>query len=197
MYWLLDIIVVLLAVIAIICGYRRGILDMLATTLSVVILFALAIAGGAGFLLLFYKLNVVDNFAYILINGLGETNAIFNMFNMTSFDICQLLSALLLLILGVIISTIICVLIARLLRNVYDKLPDRGPVGVISSILGVLVYLVILFGVLLAVFAVINTLSANGNEFFYGFDEFLRSCTICGWLYEINPLNALFASLFA
>ncbi len=197
MYWILDVIVILLTLIAIICGYKRGIVDMLATLISVILLFALAIVGGAGFLLLFYKLNVVDNFAYAWISILGETNSLFSLLNMSSFDVCQIISALCFLIIGLIISAVIFVYLGKLLRSLYDKIPHVGVFGVISGVLGAIVYLAIVFGVLLAVFGVIHALNDKGNEFFMRLDEFLRSCTLSGWLYDINPFNGLFADLFA
>lgn len=197
MYWILDVIVILLTLIAIICGYKRGIVDMFATLVSVILLFALAIVGGAGFLLLFYKLNVVDNFAYAWISVLGETNSLFSLLNMSSFDVCQIISALCFLIIGLIISAVIFIYLGKLLRSLYDKIPHGGVFGVISGVLGSIVYLAILFVVLLAAFGAIHALSDKGNEFFMRLDEFLRSCTLSGWLYDINPFNGLFADLFA
>ncbi len=196
MYWILDVIVILLTLIAIICGYKRGIVDMLATFISVILLFALAIVGGAGFLLLFYKLNVVDNFAYAWISVLGETNSLFSLLNMTSFDVCQIISALILFIIGLIISAVIFVYLGKLLRTVYDKIPHTGVFGVVCGVLGSVVYLALVYGVLLAAFGSIHALSGKGNEFFMRIDEFLRSCTISGWLYDINPFNEMFAGFF-
>lgn len=194
MYWVLDAIFVLLVLIAIICGYKRGGVNMLFTTLGVLLLFALAIAGGAGFLLLFYKLGVVDNFAYTLIAVLGETNSLFTLLNMTSFDVCQILSAVIFLIIGLIISAVICSALSKLLKRFYDFLGTkarRGFYGVFAGVLGVIIYLALVVGIFLGVFALIANFSAQGKEFWVCIEEFIRSCTICGWLYEINPLAGL------
>lgn len=193
MYWILDVLVVLFAVIVAICGYKRGLADAISTTLFVILLFVLALAGAAGFVLLLYKVGAVNDFAYAFLGVLGETNSLFSMLGLTAFDVAQSLAAVVFFILGCIISTILVSLLSKAVRNLIKRIPHTGVFGVIMGVLGLILYLALYLGVMLALFGLVNALSAKNVEFFVRIGECLESCPICGWLYKINPLNSVFA----
>lgn len=196
MYWLLDSLVLLFAVVVAICGYRKGIVDALLSLLGAIILFALAVAGGAGILLLFYKVGAVNDLAYALLSVTGETNSLFQLLGMTAFDVCQLLSAVVFLILGLIVSSVAFIYLGKAFRLLLNKIPHEGVFGVISGVLGIILYLAIYFGVIIAVFGLIKSGATKEVDFFSRVGEFIKSCQICGWLYKINPLGDAFVGLF-
>ncbi len=193
MYWIIDALVVLFAVFVAIRGYKRGLVDSILSVLCTVILFALAVVGGPLFLLLLYKVGAVNDFAYALLSVIGETNSLFQLMDVTAFDVCQMLAALIFVIIGWIISTVIFVYVGKGVRALLDKIPSKGVYGGITGVLGMIFYLVLYLGVIMLVLALINMGATKENEFFVRINEFIRSCQICGWISKINPLNGLFA----
>lgn len=193
MYWVLDFLLIIIMATALFVGYKRGIVTMLIGTLASVLQFVLIIAGMAGMVLLLYKLSVVDNFAYLLIGVVGETNSLFTTMGITSFDVCQILAMLILAILSAVLSAFVFIYLFKLLKLAVDKIPDTGAFGIVDGVLGLLVYLVIFGGLILAIFGAIHGLAGSGKQFFIGLEEMLHACKICGWLYDINPLNAIFS----
>ena len=105
MHWVLDILIVVILAAALFLGYKKGLLGMATGVLAVILMLALTLVGIAGFLLLFYKLGVIDNLAYLLVQGpIGETNMIFEMIQFTSYDVCQILAAVILAFISFILS---------------------------------------------------------------------------------------------
>lgn len=197
MYWLLDVLMILLIVAALLLGYRRGIVNMLATTFAVLLLLVFGIAGAAGFLLLLYKVGAVDNLGYMLLNVFGETNSLFSLIGITSFDVCQIVSALILFLLAAVISGAIFVAAGWGLKKLCDKIPNNGVFGIISGSLGAIIYLAIVLAFFWAITGLFYALAQNGGAFSQDLCNFFESCQVSGWLFKINPIKELFAQMFA
>lgn len=196
MYWVLDIFVILFLITTIYFGWRRGFVKILGGVIGGILLVVLAIAMGFGFLLLFFKLGAINNMAYGLLGLIGETNSLFSLLGVSSYDVCEILSAVLILIIGLILSTIICTYIGKIFKNIannsfYGKEHRPTFFRILNKILGVILYLALYAVLVLGLLAVVKALADSGVAVFVSFDEFLRSCTVTGWIYSINPLNGL------
>lgn len=197
MYWVLDAIMVLLFAAALLLGYRRGFVNMLATTISVILLVAFTVAGAAGLWVLFYKVGAVNGLGYMLISVFGETNSLFAAIGLESFDVCQMVSAVILLILAFIVSGAIFVAVSWGVKKLCYKIPHKGVFGIITGTLGAAVYAALVLAVFWGVTALFYALAQKGGEFSIQMCEFFESCSISGWLFKINPLNELLAGFIA
>lgn len=195
MYWILDVLVLLFLGLAIFFGYKRGFVKAAVMFLAVLLLAVVAIALGVGFLLLCYKVGGVNNFAYALLDVFGETNGLFGMLGLQSFDVCQLVSAILFLIFGLIIGVVVVVILGKLLHKLIDKIPSKGAFGIVTGVLGAILYVVLLLALIFAILGITYGFSAHGRPFSSKVQELYDSCAVVGFLSKINPLNGLFESL--
>ncbi|MBR6688367.1 MAG: hypothetical protein IKL77_06425 [Clostridia bacterium] len=199
MHWVLDILIVVILAAALFLGYKKGLLGMATGVLAVILMLALTLVGIAGFLLLFYKLGVIDNLAYLLVQGpIGETNLIFEKLQFTSYDVCQILAAVILAFISFILSYFLVIYLFKGIKALMDNIERQGVFEVVDGTLGLVVNAVIVLGITWAVLGLVYAISYNGDGVFIGgIDRVFRAGTITRWFYEINPLNDLFISLFA
>lgn len=199
MYWLLDIAVVLLLVLFAIWGFRRGLANKLLAIIAVLLLIVVGVALGPVFLLLFYKVGGLAGLSYAFLSLIGETNSLFQLMNITSAQVSEILAAFILLVIGWIIGGIIATSLYRLVRKGIDAIPSgKGVFGIINGILGLILYVAFYAAILLAVFALVSVLANKDEpiEFFQRIGMFIDSCSISGLIYRINPLVSLLGGLF-
>lgn len=198
MYWLLDVFVILFLILFAIWGFRKGIVNKLAAIIAVILLFALAIVIGVGFLLLVYKLGGVAGFAYALLSVIGETNTLFSLMGITSAQVCEILSALAFVIVGLCLGTFVSVMLDKLLKKAIKAIPTgKGVFGAINSVLGLVLYVAFFSAIVLGLFAVISIFANKSEpvEFCQRIGEFISSSSLCGLIYEYNPLVGLLSGL--
>ena len=198
MHWVLDILIVVLLAAALFLGYKKGLLGMATGVLAVILMLALTLVGIAGFLLLCYKLGVIDSLAYLLIQGpIGETNMIFEIVNFTSYDVCQILATIILALISFVLSYFLVIYLFKGIKALLDKIERQGVFEIVDGTLGLVVNAVIVLGVIWAIFGLVYAISYNGDGVFVGgIDRVFRAGKITRWFYEINPLNDLFISIF-
>ncbi len=193
MYWIIDVIVIAIVLSALIIGVKRGFLRMVGGLLSFVLAPVLTVAGIGLFILLLYKLGVVDQMTLLMVKVIGETNSLFGLMHIESYDVAYYLGLVVLAIIGFIISYILVILLFKGLSKAMQNCGKKGAVRVIDAILGVIIRLVICAAIILGLFAVIHAL----KDTLAGLDELLRACPLSGLIYKHNPFNELMADVLS
>ena len=197
MYWVVDILFILALVATMFFCYKGGFLKLITGILKFVFLIVFGLLYIAALLLLLYKLGVVDGFAVLLLNVIGETNLLFELMNITSFDVCQILAFVILFIVCWIISAFAVRYTFKLFEYIVRNVHRKGAFKVVDGIIGLLVGMVVIVGLFLAIQGVsYGIYAASDGKFCEGLHEVFKACKITGFIYDINPLKDLFASIF-
>lgn len=191
MYWLIDIFVVLLLVIAVFRGLKKGFFSTTYDFLGYFITLAFALLLTALFVLLFYKIGAIDQLKIVFIGLIGETGSFMEKVGVTSEKVSYCLALGVVAIIGFIPSYVIAKFIHKGFVNLISDCRENRVFMVIDSTVGVIVNTALVCCSVLAIFAFFHAF--NTTNVFVSVDEALRACPISGVIYEHNPINDLIA----
>ena len=188
MYWILDVVVLLLLALTVFCSIKAGITGMTGGFLGIVIHIALFFVMSAGFVFLFHVFGIIDAFAAMLANVIGTTAIVTEFFPMEY--IYDGFAIFALAVISFILSYIIVTLLFKAIGSLFTKKPVIGGVNkTIGCIVGVCLYV----GVVACVFGCIHAFADAGS--LQAADEVLRANVVSGFVYRVNPLNGVFNDL--
>lgn len=186
MYWLVDVFVLLFLVLTIVGSIKAGFTGMLGVILSYAFRIIFVLAFTAGFLLLFQLFGAIDGLSVWLTGFVGNSDAFPT--ETVSSVLALVVFFFISLVLGFVVGFTVYKLLAKLLGKLRPKFFDSAVNKVIGCVLGVCLYV----GVIACVFACVHAFATAGGML--AVDETLRANILSGFLYEVNPLNALFES---
>lgn len=188
MYWLVDIVFVLLLVLTVVCSIKAGITGIFnGLVFGFIIKIVLFAAFTAGFLLLFEYTGAIDALGVFFGRITGASS--YYDTNYVSEVMAILVFTLISLLLGILLMFLVCKLFAKIFANCKGK----GDVNIVNKIVGGIVGTCLYVGVIACVFGCIHAFADAGSM--QAADEVMRANIVSGFLYKINPLNALFNDL--
>ena len=193
MYILIDILVIAFVLGFIIYGAKRGLFE---STINVALVFACV--GGAGFLAV-----ITVNTLFTEWGWLNETaDAVMALLGNSKIAGMQQTVALvasyvaygLLVLLCFIVYNIVLHLIRKLILKISKCCRKCKLIKFVDNCLGGLVSAVVTIGLVLALMAFFHAFLQNGI-LFTGVNEALLATDLLSYVYEFNPLNAVFENL--
>ena len=180
MFWLIDVLAVIVMLTVMYIGYRNGLFGMVGGAIVYLLRIAFALAGAFLFLLLFQKIGAVDALTLGFAKLFGKS---------TEFAIVGSLPNIFATIVFLILAFIIAYLIVMVAFHYLQKLVANvkvggGMLGLLDRIFGVVVAF-IFFLVVYAFFLAIIRAFANQGAMEY-FDELLAACPLSGIIYKHN-----------
>ena len=194
MYWLIDVVAVILLLAAIWYGFNRGLVK-LASGAGIVILRVVCVAAGAFlFLAIMQSVGIVDALTNSLANMFGQTEkfAIASVAEkLTSWQ--NILATLICLIPAVILSMLIFWVAFHYLEKLVEKIELKGNLALVDKILGIVIIVILFFVIYALILAVIGAFAYNGVMLYL--DEMLRACPLTGLIYKHNAFLGAFKDM--
>lgn len=187
MYWLVDVVVILLLVLTVVGSIRAGITGMIGGIIAFLLRIVFVVAFTAGFLYLFQITGVVDALSLAFLRLIGNSGIY------PSETVCDVFSLISLGVLSFVVAYLLTLVIYKIFGKLFSKIHLTGGFGVASKVIGCVVGVCLYVGVVACVFAGIHAFAEAGS--FQAADEVMRANIISGFLYRVNPLNSLFSDL--
>ncbi len=183
MYWLLDILIVALIVLAIFGGVKKGFVGMLSGVGAFFLKFVCVIIITGLFVLLMQATGVIDALTLPLVKAFGESNLY------QSEMIANILATAIFALIGISLSWFGVYLVVKLIKSKQSATEHATWNTVVGGVVaGVLCLLLVYIA-----YAFIHAVVACGG--LPATDELLRACPISGLLYRYNPFNAMFGNM--
>lgn len=194
MYWLIDIVAVILLLAAIWYGFNRGLVK-LASGAAIVILRIVCVAAGAlFFLFIFQWIGAVDALTNAMANIFGQAER-FAIGAVAEYlvDWQNILATCIILIPSIILSMLIFWFLFHWLEKLVEKIEVKGSLNLVDKILGIVMMVIILILVYAVILGVINGFAENGLMLYL--DEVLRACPFTGFIYKHNIFSGVFVKM--
>ena len=187
MYWILDVVVLLLLALTVFGSIKAGITGMVGGVFRFVLRVALIIALMAVFLFLFHVFGIIDALSAAFLRIVGNSGFY------TSQYVCDGFAIAVFALLSFVLAYIIVLLLFKAVGALFSNVHLHGAANVISKVIGCIVGVGLYVGVIACVFGCIHSFADAGSML--AADEVLRANVISGFVYKINPLNSVFNDL--
>lgn len=180
MFWLIDVLAVIVLLAVVYIGFRNGLFGMVTGAVVYLFRIAFAFAGAFLFLLLFQKIGAVDALTLGFARLFGKS---------AEFAIVGSLPNIFATVVFLIIGFVLAYLIVMFAFHFLEKLArnakvNGGTLGVLDCVFGMIVAAIFFFAVYSFILAVIRAF-ANQGALEY-FDELLTACPLTGIIYRHN-----------
>lgn len=188
MYWLVDVVFILLLVITIVCSIKAGITGIFnGLIFGFVMKIVLLVAFTAGFLLLFEYTGAVDALSVAFGRLVGNSSFY------PSETVCDIFAIALFAFISFLLGFLLMFLVYKLFAKIFANCKLKGGASVVNKVIGCIVGVCLYVGVAACLFGCIHAFADAGSM--QAADEVMRANVVSGFLYEINPLNGLFNDL--
>ncbi len=189
MYILLDIAVVVLLIIAVWRGLKKGFFNTSYGFIGALLVIAFSAVFAVILTIGLYKLGITTQMQYGFINLIGETNGLFKLLNVTSEQIAYWLALAVVFIVLFILCYIVMLLLNKSFLGLMEDCRDNKVFMVIDSTIGLIINLALVVVLVLGLYAIVYSL--NSINMLTSFDEVIRACPLSGLIYKVNPLNEI------
>ena len=187
MYWILDVVVLLLLALTVFCSIKAGITGIFGGVLRFVLRVALLVAITAGFLFLFQVFGIIDARSAAFLKVVGNSGIY------PSQYVCDGFAIAVFALLSFILSYIIVILLFKAVGALFSNVHLHGAASVVSKVAGCIVGVCLYVGVIACIFGCIHAFADAGS--LQAADEVLRANVVSGFVYRVNPLNGVFNDL--
>lgn len=187
MYILVDIIVVLLLVIAVWRGVKKGFFNTSFGLVGSLIVIALALLIAAVFTYVFHKLGAIDQIKLAFLKLIGENNGFLKMLHVTNERVAYYIALAIIGLPCFIVAYVLMLLVNKSFISFIEDCRGNTVFRVIDSTVGVIVNFALVAVVIYLSFAIVH--ACNAKNVLTSVDEVLRACPISNFIYNHNPFN--------
>lgn len=185
MYFLIDVVVVILALLTAYAAFRRGLAGLAGGAFVVIFRIAFVLGGAFLLLLLFQAIGVVDALTNFFVGIFGQTEA----FAVASIaeklaSWPNILATFVALIPSFILSYLIFGFLFRYLEKLTKKISVSGTLGFVDTVLGIFIAVTAFFIFYAILLAIVYSFANHGGLLYL--DEVLRACPLTGLIYKNN-----------
>ena len=185
MYWLIDVVAVIVLLLAIYGGFKNGLAKIAGSAFVYVFRILFLLAGALGFLLFFRATGAINGLTNFFAGILGQTDELPLMSasellasapNMLATAVCFLPSLAL--------SYVVFAFLFRYLDKLTEKISLSGTLGIWDRIAGMIIAFISFFVFYAIVLAIFYSFANHGGLLYL--DEVLRACPLTGLIYKNN-----------
>ena len=194
MYFLIDVIAVVLLLASIYGGFRCGVVKMTGGAFVYFFRIAFVAAGTFAILLLFQAIGVVNALTDFFAGIFGQTDAIaIASLAERLASVPNIVATVVALIPSVIISYLVFVVAFHYLEKLVKKITITGTLGLADRIFGLAVAVALYFIVYAIILGVIRSFANYGGLTYL--DEILTACPLTGLIYKHNAFVSAFDNM--